>query len=142
MSYVNKHLARTLEQQHKRSVRSLFLKIQDLNNDCVLLRRLREQHIDIKQYKEAIAYVDQFVYYTTILNLKFVTNTQNLEVVVLHALLLEYIIESETSFSFEYGYEFVTWLYSRDTTALNDHASTLFTNHKEKMHRYIETQTT
>ncbi|CAM5212362.1 hypothetical protein LSPH26S_04661 [Lysinibacillus sphaericus] len=43
MSYVNKHLARTLEQQHKRSVRSLFLKIQDLNNDCVLLRKRLEQ---------------------------------------------------------------------------------------------------
>lgn len=141
MSYVNKHLARTLEQQHKRSVRSLFLKIQDLNNECVLLRKRLEQHIDIKQYKEAIAYVDQFVSYTTILNLKFVTNTQNLEVVVLHALLLEHMIESETSFSFEYETNLLHG-YIQEILALNDHASTLFTNHKEKMHRYIETQTT
>ena len=141
MSYVNKHLARTLEQQHKRSVRGLFLKIQDLNNECLLLRKRLEQHIDLNLYKDAIAYVDQFVSYTTILNLKFVTNTQNLEVVVLHALLLEHIIENETGLSFEYENSLLQG-YIQEILALNDHASTLFTNHKEKMLRYIDAQNT
>ncbi|WP_409367730.1 hypothetical protein [Lysinibacillus sp. 38-6] len=139
MSYVNKHLARTLEQQHKRSVRGLFLKIQDLNNECVLLRKRLEQHIDLEQYKDAIAYVDQFVSYTSILNLKFVTNTQNLEVVVLHALLLEYMMEQESATTFDYELNLLHD-YMQEILALNDHASTLFANHKEKMLRYIETQ--
>ncbi|MFJ7668671.1 hypothetical protein ACIQXI_16350 [Lysinibacillus sp. NPDC097195] len=139
MSYVNKHLARTLEQQHKRSVRGLFLKIQDLNNDCLLLRKRLEQHIDLTQYKDAIDYVDQFVSYTSILNLKFVTNTQNLEVVVLHALLLEYIIEQQSASTFDYELNLLHD-YMQEILALNEHASTLFSNHKEKMLRYIEKQ--
>lgn len=140
MSFVNKHLARTLEQQHKRSVRGLFLKIQDLNNECLLLRKRLEQHIDLAHYNDAVAYVDQFVSYTSILNLKFVTNTQNLEVVVLHALLLEHIIANETAHSLEYESNLLQG-YIQEIFALNDHAATLFSNHKEKLLRYIENQT-
>ncbi|MGA3601464.1 hypothetical protein [Lysinibacillus agricola] len=139
MSYVNKHLARTLEQQHKRSVRGLFLKIQDLNNDCTLLRKRLEPHIDLTVYKNAIDYVNQFVSHTTILNLKFITNTQNLEVVVLHSLLLAHIIENEEAFSFEHT---LLQGYIHEIFALNDHAKTLYTNHQEKMLHYMESQLT
>ncbi|MFJ8460929.1 hypothetical protein ACIQ57_17560 [Lysinibacillus xylanilyticus] len=139
MSYVNKHLARTLEQQHKRSVRGLFLKIQDLNNDCTLLRKRLEPHIDLTVYTNAIDYVNQFVSHTTILNLKFITNTQNLEVVVLHSLLLAHIIENEDTFSFEHT---LLQGYIHEIFALNDHAKTLYTNHQEKMLHYMESQLT
>ncbi|WP_107948394.1 hypothetical protein [Lysinibacillus parviboronicapiens] len=140
MSYVNKHLARTLEQQHKRSIRGLFLKIQDLNNECTLLRKRLEPQIDLSIYKDAVDYVDQFVSHTSILNLKFITNTQNLEVVVLHALLLEHILHNETAHSFEYENQLLQG-YIQEILALNDHASTLFTNHHEKMLYYIHSQT-
>ena len=115
MPYLNKHLARTLEQQHKRTVRGLFLKIQDLNNECSILRQRLEKNIDLNQYKDAIDYVNKYVTHTSILNLKFITNTQNLEVVVLQ--LLEGFI--------------------KEILTLNDHAPILFTNHKEKMLHYI-----
>ncbi|MGE7944369.1 hypothetical protein ACQKNB_20030 [Lysinibacillus xylanilyticus] len=141
MSYVNKHLARTLEQQHKRSVRGLFLKIQDLNNDCTLLRKRLEPHIDLTVYKNAIDYVNQFVSHTTILNLKFITNTQNLEVVVLHTLLLVHIIENEDAYSFKYEHTLLQG-YIHEIFALNDHAKTLYTNHQEKMLHYMESQPT
>ncbi|MGN4125130.1 hypothetical protein ACMGD3_08985 [Lysinibacillus sphaericus] len=140
MSYVNKDLARTLEQQHKRSVKGLFLKIQDLNNEYTLLRKRLEPHIDVSIYKDAVDYVNQFVSHTSILNLKFITNTQNLEVVVLHALLLEHILHNETAPSFEYENQLLQGCIQQ-TLALNDHASTLFSNHKEKMLHYIDTQT-
>ncbi|QDQ00362.1 hypothetical protein FOH38_07490 [Lysinibacillus fusiformis] len=140
MSYINKHLARTLEQQHKRSVKGLFLKIQDLNNECTLLRKRLEPHIDISTYNDAVAYVDQFVSHTSILNLKFITNTQNLEVVVLHALLLEHILQNETAHTFDYEKQLLQG-YIQEILALNDHASTLFTNHNEKMLHYIHSQT-
>ncbi|MGE7917146.1 hypothetical protein [Lysinibacillus xylanilyticus] len=141
MSNVNKHLARTLEQQHKRSVRGLFLKIQDLNDDCTLLRKRLEPHIDLTVYKNAIDYVNQFVSHTTILNLKFITNTQNLEVVVLHSLLLVHIIENEDAHSFKYEHTLLQG-YIHEIFALNDHAKTLYTNHQEKMLHYMESQPT
>ncbi|MEQ6357456.1 hypothetical protein ABNX05_22895 [Lysinibacillus sp. M3] len=141
MSYMNKDLARTLEQQHKRSVRGLFLKIQDLNNNCTLLRKRLEPHIDLAVYKHAIDYVNQFVSHTTILNLKFITNTQNLEVVVLHTLLLTHIVESEDSHTFEYEHKLLQG-YIHEIFALNDHAKALYTNHQEKMLHYMESQPT
>ncbi|MGE8000756.1 hypothetical protein ACQKOF_19195 [Lysinibacillus sp. NPDC093190] len=141
MSYVNKDLARTLEQQHKRSVRGLFLKIQDLNNNCTLLRKRIEPHIDLAVYKNAIDYVNQFVSHTTILNLKFITNTQNLEVAVLHTLLLAHIVENEDSYTFEYEHKLLQG-YIHEIFALNDHAQALYTNHQEKMLHYMESQPT
>lgn len=141
MYYVNKDLARTLEQQHKRSVRGLFLKIQDLNNNCTLLRKRLEPQIDLVIYKNAIDYVNQFVSHTTILNLKFITNTQNLEVVVLHALLLAHILENEDHSAFEYE-QHLLQEYILEIFALNDHAKALYTNHQEKMLHYIESQPT
>lgn len=138
---MNKDLARTLEQQHKRSVRGLFLKIQDLNNNCTLLRKRLEPHIDLAVYKHAIDYVNQFVSHTTILNLKFIINTQNLEVVVLHTLLLTYIVENEDSSTFEYEHKLLQG-YILEIFALNDHAKALYTNHQEKMLHYIESQPT
>jgi len=138
---MNKDLARTLEQQHKRSVRGLFFKIQDLNNNCTLLRKRIEPHIDLAIYKHAIDYVNQFVSHTTILNLKFITNTQNLEVVVLHTLLLTYIVENEDSYTFEYEHKLLQG-YIHEIFALNDHAKALYTNHQEKMLHYMESQPT
>lgn len=141
MSYINKHLARTLEQQHKRSVRGLFLKIEELNAACTQLRKRLERDIDITVYKYAIDYVNQFVAHTSILNLKFITNTQNLEVLVLHALLLSYILETEGNQSFAYEEKLLKG-YIQDTFTLNDHAKTLFINHREKMLSYIQNEET
>lgn len=141
MSYINKHLARTLEQQHKRSVRGLFLKIEELNAACTQLRKRLERETDITVYKYAIDYVNQFVAHTSILNLKFITNTQNLEVLVLHALLLSYILETEGNQSFAYEEKLLKG-YIQDTFTLNDHAKTLFINHREKMLSFIENEGT
>lgn len=141
MSHLNKHLARTLEQQHKRSVRGLFLKIQDLNNKCTSLRKRIEPHIDILLYQSVIDYVNEFVSHTTILNLKFITNTQNLEVVVLHALLLSYVLENEDPHSFEYEQKLLHE-YIQEIFKLNEHAKTLFINHQEKMLYYIQSKQT
>ncbi|QIC48208.1 hypothetical protein ACE1MS_01705 [Lysinibacillus sp. fkY74-1] len=141
MSYINKHLARTLEQQHKRSVRGLFLKIEELNAACTQLRKRLERETDITVYKYAIDYVNQFVAHTSILNLKFITNTQNLEVLVLHALLLSYILETEGNHSFAYEEKLLKG-YIQDTFTLNDHAKTLFINHREKMLSYIQNEET
>ncbi|WP_155592530.1 hypothetical protein [Lysinibacillus cavernae] len=140
MSYINKHLARTLEQQHKRSVRGLFLKIEELNNACTLLRKRLEPHIELSSYKNYIDYVNQFVSHTSILNLKFVTNTQNLEVAVLHTLLLTTILENENYQSFEYENRLLQG-YLQEIFSLNDHAKSLFVNHQEKMLHYIHEQT-
>lgn len=139
MSYLDKHLARTLEQQHKRSVRGLFIKIENINNECTLLRKRLEPNVDLSLYKDAIDYVNRFVSYTSILNLKFITNTQNLEVVVLHIILLEYILQQETAKPYEYEKQLLEG-YIQEVLALNDHAQALFANHKEKMHLYITSQ--
>ena len=141
MSHVNKHLARTLEQQHKRSIRGLFLKIQELNNKCTLLRKRLEPHIDMTVYENAIDYVNEFISHTTILNLKFITNTQNLEVLVLHTLLLSYVLENEDPRSFEYEQKLLHE-YIQEIFDLNEHAKTLFMNHQEKMLYYIQSQPT
>lgn len=139
MSYLDKHLARTLEQQHKRSVRGLFIKIENINNECTLLRKRLEPNVDLSLYKDAIDYVNRFVSYTSILNLKFITNTQNLEVVVLHIILLEYILQQETAKPYEYEKQLLEG-YIQEVLSLNDHAQALFANHKEKMHHYIASQ--
>lgn len=141
MPYLDKHLVRTLEQQHKRTVKGLFLKIQDLNNECTILMKRIDEYIDLSQYKDAIDYVNQYVTHTSILNLKFITNTQNLEVVVLHAILLEYILSNETTKSFGYEKQLLEG-YIEEILTLNDHAPTLFSNHKEKMLQYIASKIT
>ena len=140
MPYLNKHLVRNLEQQHKRTVRGLFLKIQHLNNQCMLLMKQLSNDIDFTPYQAAIDYVDQYVVHTSILNLKFITNSQNLEVVVLHAILLEYILSNETARSFDYEKQQLKD-YTKEILALNDHAPVLFANHKEQMHQYIDANT-
>ena len=139
MPYLNKHLVRTLEQQHKRTVRGLYLKIQHLNKECSLLIKRLSCTIDLTPYQAAIDYVDQYVAHTSILNLKFITNTQNLEVVVLHALLLDYILSNETTHSFDYEKQLLKHNTS-EILALNEHASSLFANHKEKMLDYIDSK--
>lgn len=141
MSHINKHLARTLEQQHKRSVRGLFLKIEELNNACTELRKRLEPRVNLTLYKDAIDYVNQFVSHTSILNLKFITNTQNLEVAVLHALLLSYILENEDDHSLEYE-DRLLQDYVHQIFTLNDHARTLFVNHRDKMLTSIQKQST
>ncbi|MFJ7951477.1 hypothetical protein ACIQZG_08110 [Lysinibacillus sp. NPDC096418] len=141
MPYLNKHLARTLEQQHKRSIKGLFLKVQDLNNKCTMLRKRIAEYVDLTLYNDAIDYVNKYVSHTSILNLKFTTNTQNLEVAVLHAILLKFIVTNETANSFDYEKKLLEG-YIEELLALNDHAPTLFANHQEKMLQYITSQTT
>ncbi|GLC88079.1 hypothetical protein [Lysinibacillus piscis] len=136
MSHVNRHLAHTLEQQHKRSVKGLFLKIETLNMNCTALRERLEPHIDFTLYEHAIDYVNQYISYTTILNLKFITNTQNLEIAVLHVLLLSHILENEAPHEFDYERS-VLQGYIQEVLALNHHTESLFNNHQEKMMLYI-----
>lgn len=106
-----------------------------------MLRKRIDAHIDITQYNDPIDYVNQYVSHTSILNLKFITNFQNLEVVVLHAILIEFILTTESSESFDYEKQLLEG-FIKEIVALNDHAPTLFANHKEKMLQYIASQTT
>jgi len=62
-------------------------------------------------------------------------------VLVLHALLLSYILENEDNQAFAYE-ERLLQGYLQDIFTLNDHANTLFINHREKMISYIQNQET
>lgn len=91
----NKHAAKMLERQQSKKTRQVYHALAELNLSLNQLHKSIERYIDLDKYKYATEYVDQFISYTTVWNMKFVYNLENPEVALLQIFHLTYIFENE-----------------------------------------------
>ena len=91
----NKHAASSLEKQHLHNVRKYYLSITDINVALSKVHQSVMPHIDLEKYKYATDYIEQYISYTSVWNLKFVANLESPEVALLQILHLNYILSQE-----------------------------------------------
>lgn len=91
----NKHVAKLIDRQHINKVKHFYKAIMNINIELANIHRKIEFEIDKEKYKYATEYVNQFISFTTIWNLKFVYNFDNPEVALLQLFHLEYIFDNE-----------------------------------------------
>ena len=93
--YSNKHVASSLEKQHQKNVRKYYLSIADINSALSKVHQSVMPHIDLEKYKLATDYINQYISYTSVWNLKFVVNLESPEVALLQIFHLNYIFSQE-----------------------------------------------
>ncbi|MEK4228131.1 hypothetical protein [Solibacillus sp. FSL H8-0538] len=98
--FTNKHVARSVERQHLKSARKFYHAMADINLELAKVHRSIERQIDKSHYTAATSFVDQYISYTTIWNMKFVYNLENPEVVLMQILHLDYIFKREEADAF------------------------------------------
>ena len=91
----NRHVAKSLERQQIRTIRRFYHAIAEINLALAEVHSTIGSTINKEKYKYATAYVDQYISYTSIWNLKFVSNIENPEVAMLQLLHLQYILQNE-----------------------------------------------
>lgn len=91
----NRHVAKSLERQQIRTIRRFYHAIAEINLALADVHSTINSTINKDKYKYATAYVDQYISYTSIWNLKFVYNIENPEVAMLQLLHLQYILQNE-----------------------------------------------
>jgi hypothetical protein len=97
----NKHLAKTVEKQHMRQTRQFYLALAEINLQLSTIHQRLSKKIDLSSYEYVTEYVNQYISYTTIWNLKFVYNLENPEVALLQIFHLRYIFNCEPEHLFK-----------------------------------------
>lgn len=98
--YMNRHVVKSLERQQMKSVHRYYRSIADINMELAKLHKNIEFEIDKDHYHFATEYVNQYISYTSVWNVKFVANLENPEVALLQLFHLEYIFDHEPAHLF------------------------------------------
>lgn len=93
--YTNKQTALSLERQHLKKIRKYYLVVADINVALAQLHKKLRPQLDVAKYQFATDYIHQYVSYTTVWHLKFVTNLESPEVALMQIFHLEYIFSHE-----------------------------------------------
>lgn len=98
--YNNKFAAKSFEQQHLQRVRKSAHAIIDINIAIGDIHRMFANTIDVTPFEKATAYVNKYVSYTNIWNMKFVYNLESPEIAMLQLFHVQYILDHfpETAF--------------------------------------------
>lgn len=96
----DRQVAMSLERQHIKHVRHYYRTIAEINVELAKLHKDIEITINKDKYKFASEFVNQYISYTTIWNVKFVYNLESPEVALLQIFHLEYIFDHEPESSF------------------------------------------
>lgn len=131
-----KFSAKSVEQQHLRSTRKYYHAIADINVDLIKVHRVLERCITKEDYTAITAYVDQYISYTNIWNIKFVYNMENPEVVLMQLLHLNYILEQEQAEQLAPLREIVL-AQQQKFNDLQPYKEEQIIVRKEKMHQFI-----
>lgn len=91
----NKHVAKLIDRQNVNKMKHLYRSITNINIELAKIHKNIEFDINKKLYKHATDYVNQYISFTSIWNLKFVYNFENPEVALMQLFHLEYIFEHE-----------------------------------------------
>lgn len=95
MQWLNKHASKLIDKGLQRKDREYYAKIEQFNIDAAILHRTLAQKIDLSTYTAITNYVNQYIAHTTIWNVKFYVNMQNLEVATMQLIHLEAIFANE-----------------------------------------------
>ena len=130
-------VAKSLERQHLKTARKYTLQLVDIN---MLLSNIHQQiapHIDHSKYEAATSYVNQYVAHTDIWHIKFVSNLENQEVVLMQLFHLMHILEREPADRFVKEREMIEEQRQkfREITLYSD---AHIENRRQKMNAYIE----
>ncbi|TSI06011.1 hypothetical protein [Lysinibacillus sp. BW-2-10] len=98
--YSHKQVALSLERQHSRHVKHYYRAITDVNLELAKIHKQIEFNINKELYKHVTDYVNQYISYTTIWNIKFVYNLESPEVLLMQLFHLEYIFMHEPANAF------------------------------------------
>lgn len=77
--------------------RSFVVVMKEVNETLSAIHKTLAKQIDISKYEVATNYVNQYISYTTVWNLKFIYNIESPEVALLQCLHLDYILERENT---------------------------------------------
>ena len=88
-------VVKSLEQQQLRSAKKYHLAIAEINTELMKVHKILERCINKLDYLAVTAYVNQYISYTTIWNIKFVYNLENPEVALMQLMHTNYILERE-----------------------------------------------
>lgn len=91
----NSELAKILERQHIKHVKHFYRSIAEINLELGSIHRSIEHCIDLEKYQSITEYVNQYISYTTVWNVKFVYNLESPEVALLQIFHLDYIFSHE-----------------------------------------------
>lgn len=87
--------SKPIEQQRLRANKKYHLAISEINSELIKVHKILERCIQKNTHIAATTYVDQYISYTSIWNIKFVYNLENPEVVLMQLFHLEYILTFE-----------------------------------------------
>lgn len=135
----HKEVAKSLEHQHIKYVKHFYRTLAEINIKLANIHKSIEHRIDKQKYRYATEYVNQFISYTTVWNIKFVYNLENPEVVLLQIFHLDYIFEREAKNQFKLErqqFEEQKKLFSQ----INPFKEEQMTSRKQKMFDYIAQQ--
>lgn len=92
---INKHAAKLIDKHYINKEKQLYRTITNINVELANIHRNIEFDIDKPNYQRATDYVNQFISYASIWNLKFVHNFEDPEVALVQLFHLEYIFDHE-----------------------------------------------
>lgn len=100
MNY-NQHVSKMIERQQTKKNRKIHHALAELNLALNELHRSIFSTLEVEKYKFATEYINQYISYTDVWNLKFVYNLENPEVALLQFFHLEYIFSHEPNTRYE-----------------------------------------
>ena len=130
-------VAKSLERQHLKTARKYTLQLVDINMVLSNIHHQIAPHIDLSKYEAATSYVNQYVAHTDIWHIKFVSNLENPEVVLMQLFHLMHIIENEPADRFVKQREMIEEqrLKFREITLYSDEH---IAKRRQKMNAYIK----
>ena len=93
---INKATALQLERQQLKNVRHYYRTLAEINVELAKIHKSIQFNINKEAYKYATEYVNKYISYTTVWNIKFIYNLESPEVALLQIYHLEYIFNSES----------------------------------------------
>ena len=119
--------------------RSIHKAMQEVNTELARVHKTIKKYIDLEQYIHATNFVEQYISYTSLWNLKFSYNMQSPEVAFLQLLHLDYIFEHELPTAFTKEREVFNTMHQ----IFHEHSpysDELIEKRKKKMLDYINNQ--
>ncbi|KGR79352.1 hypothetical protein [Ureibacillus manganicus] len=90
-----KFVMKSIEQLQLKHVRHFYRSIAEINGELAKIHKSIESKIDKQRYRLVTEYINQFISYTSVWNVKFVYNLESPEVAMLQIFHLEYIFGHE-----------------------------------------------
>lgn len=119
--------------------RNVISVMKEVNNAFAEIHKKIEKQLDITQYEHASNYVNRYVAYTNIWNLKFKFNIESPEVALLQYLHLNYILNEQPPETFRREREAVETVYKL-FIQYTPFSKEQIEARKLKMHAFIEQQ--